>query len=214
MERGLSMMRVAAAGEVLFVFAGVVAYIWRLQFTFPDFAIILMVFIVATFFLHRDRLQDLGFGSRGLLAGMREVAIPTLMIGGVLALVAVLRGASPLALVTADKLVSVGKYFAWCLLQEFVLQSFFANRLFLIFKDQRRAAWMNGLIFGFVHIPNPVLVPVTFLGGYLLTRIFFSTRNLVPLALAQTIVGSLLAVAVPASWHHGLRVGPGYFRWS
>ena len=69
---------------------------------------------------------------------------------------------------------------------------------------------MNGLIFGFVHIPNPVLVPVTFLGGYLLTRIFFSTRNLVPLALAQTIVGSLLAVAIPVNWHHGLRVGPGY----
>jgi CAAX prenyl protease-like protein len=212
MERGLSMIRLAASGEVLFVFAGVVAYIWRLQFTFPDFAVVLLVFIISTFFLHRDRLPDLGFGSRGLLAGTKAVAMPSLMIGGVLAVAAVLRGAPPLALITTDKLVSVGKYFAWCLLQEFVLQSFFANRLILIFKDQRRAAWMNGLIFAAVHIPNPVLVPVTFLGGYLLTRIFFSTRNIVPLALAQAIVGSLLAVAVPSSWHHGLRVGPGYYR--
>lgn len=206
------MMRLAAAGEVSFVFAGVVAYIWRLQFTFPDFAVVLLVFIIATFFLHRDRLQDLGLGSHGLLAGMREVAIPALMIGGVLAVAAVLRDALPLGLFAADKLAGLGKYFAWCLLQEFVLQSFFANRLVLIFKDQRRAAWMNGLIFAAVHIPNPVLVPVTLLGGYLLTRIFFSTRNLVPLALAQAIVGSLLAVAVPATWHHGLRVGPGYYK--
>jgi hypothetical protein len=137
MERDLSMMRLAAAGEVLFVFAGVVAYIWRLQFTFPDFAIVLLVFIIATFFLHQDRLQDLGLGSHGLLVGMREVAIPTLMIGGVLALAAVLRGASPLALLTADKLVSVGKYFAWCLLQEFVLQSIFRESASPYFQESK-----------------------------------------------------------------------------
>jgi hypothetical protein len=213
MEHDLSMIVLAAAGEVLFVFAGVVAYIWRLQFTFPDFALILLIFIVATFFLHRDRLQDLGLGSRGLLAGTKAVAMPTVMIGGVLAVAAVLRGAPPLGLFTAEKLVSVGKYFSWCLLQQFVLQSFFANRLILILKDERRAAWANGVIFATVHIPNPVLVPVTLLGGYLLTRIFLSTRNLVPLAMAQAIVGSLLAVAVPGSWHHGLRVGPGYYKY-
>jgi hypothetical protein len=210
MEHGISMI-VLAAGEVLFVFAGVVAFIWRLQFTFPDFAIVLLAFIVSTFFLHRDRLQDLGFGSRGLLDGIKQVTMPTLLIGSVLAAAAIARGASPQALLAVDKLVGLGKYFAWCLLQQFVLQSFFANRLFLILKDERRAAWMNGTIFAAVHIPNPVLVPVTFLGGYLLTRIFLATRNLVPLALAQAIIGSLLAVALPAGWHHGLRVGPGYY---
>jgi hypothetical protein len=214
MEHCISMIVLAAAGEVLFVFAGVVAFIWRLQFTFPDFAIVLLVFVVATFFLHRDRLHDLGFGSRGLVAGIKQVAMPTLLIGSVLAVAAMARGSSLQALLAADKFAGLGKYFAWCLLQQFVLQSFFANRLFLILKDERRAAWMNGAIFAAVHIPNPVLVPVTLLGGYLLTRIFFSTRNLVPLALAQAIVGSLLSVAVPVSWHHGLRVGPGYFRWS
>jgi hypothetical protein len=212
MEHGVSMIVLAAASEVLFVFAGVVAFIWRLQFTFPDLVIVLLVFIVATFFLHRDRLEDLGFGSHGLLAGIQAVAIPTLMIGSVLAIAAVVRGAPPLALFSADKLIALEKYFAWCLLQEFVLQSFFANRVLLVLKDPRHAAWANAAIFAAVHIPNPVLMPVTFLGGYLLTRIFFSTRNLVPLALAQAIVGSLLAVAVPISWHHGLRVGPGYYR--
>ena len=204
------MIVLAAAAEVLFVFAGVVMYIWRLQFTFPDFAVVLLVFIVATFFLHRDRLQALGLGSHGLLAGTRLVAIPTLMIGAVLAIAAAVRGTTPLF--TSDRLLGLGKYFAWCLLQEFVLQSFFANRVILVLKDARRAAWMNGVIFAAVHIPNPVLVPVTFMGGYLLTRIFFATRNLVPLALAQAVIGSLLLLALPVSWHHGLRVGPGYYR--
>lgn len=201
------MMRILAAGEVLIVFAGVMAYIWRLQFTFPDFAVILLAFIIATFFVHRDRLQDLGLGPRGFVAGIRVLALPTLIIA------AVLLFRLPPHFLTIGRLVGLGKYFAWCLLQEFALQSFFANRLLLVLKSENRAAWVNAGLFATVHLPNPVLVPVTFLGGYILTRVFFSTRNLVPLAMSQAIIGSLLSVALPVAWHHGLRVGPGYYRW-
>lgn len=202
------MMRILAAGEVLIVFAGVVAYIWRLQFTFPDFAVILLAFIIATFFVHRDRLQNLGLGSQGMAAGIRNLALPTLIIAGALILIGI-----PLRFFTIDRLVGLEKYFAFCLLQEFALQSFFGNRLLQALKSENRAAWMNATLFAAVHLPNPVLVPVTFLGGYILTRVFFSTRNLVPLAMSQSIIGSLLSVALPAAWHHGLRVGPGFYRW-
>ena len=200
-------MPALAVSEVLFVFAGVVAFIWRVQFTFPDFAIILLVFIVATFFVHRDALSDLGFGSQGLVGGLKVLALPTALIAGLLIVTRV-----PDGFLTVERLSGLGKYFSWCLLQQFALQSFFANRLLLIIKDERRAAWMNGAIFAPVHIPNPVLMPVTFFGGYLLTRVFFSTRNLVPLALSQAIIGSLLSIALPVAWHHGLRVGPGFYR--
>jgi hypothetical protein len=200
-------MRVLAAGEVVFVFMGVMAFIWRLQFTFPDFTVVLLAFIVATFFVHRDRLGDLGLGSKGLLPGMKTLALPTLVIAVMLVVARI-----PPAFLTIDRLAGLGRYFSWCLLQEFALQSFFANRLLLIMKAPRQAAWMNGAIFAAVHMPNPVLVPVTFLGGYLLTRVFYSTRNLVPLALSQAIIGSLLSVALPVAWHHGLRVGPGFYR--
>lgn len=199
------MMRILAAGEALLVFVGVMAYIWHLQFTFPDFAVILLAFIIATFFVHRDRLQDLGLGPRGFVAGIRVLALPTLIIAGVL----IFR--VPVRFFAIDRLAGLGKYFAWCLLQEFALQSFFANRLLLVLKSKNRAAWMNAGLFAAVHLPNPVLVPVTFLGGYILTRVFFSTRNLVPLAMSQAIIGSLLSVALPVAWHHGLRVGPGYY---
>ena len=204
------MMRILAAGEVLIVFAGVMAYIWRLQLTFPDFAVILLVFIVATFFVHGDRLQkDLGFGSRGLVGGIRVLGVPTLIVAGALILFSV-----PMSFFTIDRLAGLEKYFAWCLLQQFALQSFFGNRLLQALKSQNRAAWLNAGLFAAVHLPNPVLVPVTFLGGYILTRVFFSTRNLIPLALSQAIIGSLLTVALPVAWHHGLRVGPGYYRWN
>ena len=74
-----------AAGEVVFVFAGIVLFIWRLQYTFPDFAVILLGFLILTFFIHRDRLVDLGVGSQGFVTGMKAVAIPALIIAGILA---------------------------------------------------------------------------------------------------------------------------------
>lgn len=199
-----------AAAEVLFVFGGVVLFIWRLQLAFPDLPLVLLGFILLTFVLHRDRFSDLGMGSKGLWAGLRMIVGPRLAIAAVLMGAALAQGNA--SAFTIGKLSGVGKYFAWCLLQEFVLQSFFANRLLQAFAEPRRAAWINGFVFAAVHLPNPVLVPVTFLGGYILTRVFFATRNLLPLALAQAIVGSLLAVSLQVGWHHGLRAGPGYYR--
>ena len=111
-----------------------------------------------------------------------------------------------------EKLSGLGRYFAFSLFQEFGLQSFFTNRLFTIFKKRNTTAWVSAFIFACFHIPNPVLIPVTFLGGYVLSRVFIDHRSLIPLAIAHALIGSLLALVLPLSWHHGLRVGPGYYR--
>ena len=205
-------MVILAAAEVAIVFSGVILFIWRVQFTYPNFALFLLGFIVLTFFIHRDKLRNLGFGSRGLISGLKTLAAPTAIVAAILIFAAALDGELDLGSLTTAKLWGLNRYFAWCLFQEFGLQSFFTNRLSAIFKQPNRTAWASALVFGTFHIPNPVLIPVTFAGGYLLTRIFIKHRNLVPLAVAQAIVGSLLAMALPGSWHHGLRVGPGYYR--
>ncbi|HYR85212.1 MAG TPA: CPBP family glutamic-type intramembrane protease [Terriglobia bacterium] len=201
-----------AAAEVAIVFGGVILFIWRVQFTFPDFALYLLGFLVLTFFIHRDTLQNLGIGSRGLISGLKTLAAPTAAVAGILLFAATLSGKLDINSMAADKWWGLGRYFAWCLFQEFGLQSFFTNRLSAIFKQPNRTAWASAVVFGSFHIPNPVLIPVTLAGGYLLTRIFMKHRNLVPLAVAQAIVGSLLSMALPPGWHHGLRVGPGYYR--
>src|SRR5262249_55839762 len=113
---------------------------------------------------------------------------------------------------TSDKAAGFGRYFAWALFQEFGLQSFFTNRLLMILKRPEKAAWASAAIFAVFHIPNPVLIPITFFGGYVLNRVFIKYRNLIPLAFSHAVVGSLLSVVLPATWTHGLRVGPGYYR--
>jgi hypothetical protein len=54
-------------------------------------------------------------------------------------------------------------------------------------------------------------VPLTFLGGIAISWLFSQERNIIPLALGQAIVGNLVWWAFPVTWHHGMRVGPGYY---
>ena len=198
--------------ELLIVFSGIILFIWRLQFVFPEFAWFLIGFLVLTFFIHRDSLQNLGIGSHGFIPGMKAVLAPTLIISIVLVLGGIAFGTFTDGISDWNKLSGFGRYFAWCLFQEFGLQSFFTNRIIQMLKDPRKTAWVSGTIFAAFHIPNPVLIPLTFFGGVILTRMFIKNRNLVPLALAQAIIGVLTSAAIPVSWHHGLRVGPGYYQ--
>jgi membrane protease YdiL (CAAX protease family) len=67
------------------------------------------------------------------------------------------------------------------------------------------------LMFGSAHIPNPVLMVVTTLGGFLLAEIYARHPNIWPLALAHAVGGLLIAAITPPSLIHNMRVGPGYF---
>jgi CAAX prenyl protease-like protein len=204
-------MKQLAAVEVAIVFVAIITYIWRWQYVFPDFAVYLLAFIIASFFIHRDQPRLLGFGSYGLLPTVRRIWRPTVAaMTGLILIGWITRSLTNM--LTGLSLDSFGRYFAWCLFQQFGLQSFFSNRLAAIVEKPNRAAWLSAGIFSAFHLPNPTLIPVTFLGGYFLARVFLSERNLLPLAFAQAVVGILLSVALPASWHHGLRVGPGYYR--
>ena len=205
-------MTAMAAVEILILAAGIITYIWRLQFTFPGFAILLLAFLIASFVLHRDSFASLGFGSRGFVSALRMLVAPTVAIVGVLILIAAVRGSFAGFTLAPHILAGIGRYFAWSLFQQFGLQSFFTNRLLSILKKPIWTAWASAVIFASFHIPNLVLMPATFFGGFVLAYVFTKTRNVVPLAVAHTLVGILLGLALPAHWHHGLRVGPGYYR--
>ncbi len=70
---------------------------------------------------------------------------------------------------------------------------------------------LAGAIFAALHWPNPVLVPVTFISGTAMAWLFARQRNIIPLAVGQAILGSLVWWAFPLAWHHSLRVGPVYY---
>jgi membrane protease YdiL (CAAX protease family) len=102
-------------------------------------------------------------------------------------------------------------YLAFCLLQQVALNSFLTNRLLSYFGAAWPAAVLAGVLFAALHWPNPVLVPLTLVGGVAMTWLFARERNILPLALGQAVLGALVWWAFPLAWHHSMRVGPGFW---
>jgi hypothetical protein len=102
-------------------------------------------------------------------------------------------------------------YMAFCLLQQVALNSYLTNRLLETTQSRLRAALIAGIIFAALHWPNPVLVPLTGIGGTIMAWLFARERNILPLTLGQGILGTIVWWAFPVAWHHAMRVGPGFY---
>ncbi|MGZ4788565.1 MAG: CPBP family glutamic-type intramembrane protease [Terriglobales bacterium] len=103
-------------------------------------------------------------------------------------------------------------YAIWALEQQFILNSFFYNRFELLLGNTMSAVFTTALLFSLMHIPNPVLVPATFLGGLLFVESFRRWRNIYPLAIAHAMFGLTLAITFPTHWIRHMRVGLGFLR--
>jgi len=102
-------------------------------------------------------------------------------------------------------------YMAFCLLQQVGLNSYVTNRLFDATDSAPRASLIAGTLFAALHWPNPVLVPLTWIGGTAMAWLFACERNILPLTLFQGILGTLVWWTFPVAWHHAMRVGPGFY---
>ena len=186
-------------------------YIWRLQFTAPRSWSIFLVWLAGSFLLHRDTPKTLGWRADNLWPATRQAAVVFGIFAAALLVVGFLLGAPrhiPAHLASPQRLWS---YFGFCLLQQVALQSFLNNRLMAVVSTRWLSSLLAGTIFAALHWPNPVLVPVTFLGGCAMAWLFARQRNVIPLAIGQAILGSLVWWAFPLAWHHSLRVGPVYY---
>jgi hypothetical protein len=107
-----------------------------------------------------------------------------------------------------------GGYTIWALTQQLLLQGYFLIRLLRIIPSKALAVTTAGTVFALIHLPNPVLTPVTLLWGLAACFVFLKFRNIYPLAIAHAIFGICVAITIPASVHHNMRVGLGYLTYS
>jgi len=101
-------------------------------------------------------------------------------------------------------------YLIWAGVQQWIQQAFFFVRLERLLHRGVLASFTAAAMFGLAHVPNPVLVPLTFFGGWLLSELYRRYRSVLPLGIAQGLVGLAVAVAVPDQINHHMRVGLGY----
>jgi hypothetical protein len=192
-------------------FAALVAmYIWRWEAASPRSWWILAAWLVLSAVLRRDTPKTLGWRADNLWPATRK-AVPFFAIASLAVCVAGfflgMLQRLPAHLIEPRRFSG---YLAFCLLQQVALNSYLTNRLLCFFGGERPAALLAGGLFAALHWPNPVLVPLTLVGGLAMSWLFARERNILPLALVQAILGALVWWAFPLAWHHSMRVGPGF----
>jgi membrane protease YdiL (CAAX protease family) len=164
--------------EALAFPAFVSLYIWRWQEASPKTWLIFPVWLLLSFALHRDTPKTIGWQADNLKPATRRAAPIFLFFFLILGLVGVTLGAlhrTPAHFIAPQRFVG---YFAFCLLQQIGLQSLTMNRLLKGLQSPEVAALVGGVLFGALHWPNPVLGPLTFIGGTVMGWLFARDRNI------------------------------------
>jgi hypothetical protein len=203
--------RIWYLAEALAFAALVGMYIWRWQAASPRSWWILAAWMLLSAVVRRDTAKTLGWRADNLWPATQKAvpffAIASLVICGAGLFLGMLQRL-PAHLIEPRRF---GGYLAFCLLQQVALNSFLTNRLLSYFEKFWQAATLAGVLFAVLHWPNPVLVPLTLVGGVAMAWLFARERNILPLALGQAVLGALVWWAFPLAWHHSMRVGPGYW---
>jgi hypothetical protein len=201
--------------EVAAVASSVLVLIWILQplgSSALDLAVrlIILAVMVASNIAHGDSLKRLGIRYDNFSAAARMTIRPTVAAAVAIALISI-----TLALpeVSIQRVVlNFVYYVGWGLAQQYALQGFVLARLIDAGFD-RLAPVSAAAVFALIHAPNPGLMVMVFLGGWLWSTLFRREPNLVVLAVSHAFLAVAAEAMLPTIITGGYRLGPGYVRW-
>jgi hypothetical protein len=168
--------------------------------------------IIATTWARREGWTAIGLGRKGLLQSLWVVGVALVLSAGAIFIASRTHTLHRLHGPTPIFLHGWG-YIVWSIMQQFLLQSYFLSRLMRMLPGKIAPIIFATSIFALAHLPNPILTPVTLVWGAISCILFLRYRNIYTLGLAHGIMGLCLAVTVPNSHLHHMRVGLGYLRY-
>ncbi|HEY6946293.1 MAG TPA: CPBP family intramembrane glutamic endopeptidase [Candidatus Acidoferrum sp.] len=197
--------------EALGFTAFVAWFIWQLQDASRYSWIVFPFWLMISFTLNKDTPQSLGWRVDNLWNATRRASLVLLPCALAILVIGFFLDGMQQAF---HQVILPRRFFGYmffCLLQQVGLNSLVANRLLAAIHSPVRASIVAAVLFALLHWPNPVLVPVTLIGGALMAWLFAKDRNILPLTVWQAILGTLVWWAFPVAWHHAMRVGPGFY---
>jgi Type II CAAX prenyl endopeptidase Rce1-like len=198
--------------ELGLIYSLVQIYIWRWQHTWPETVWLILLLLLASHLWHRDTLRGLGFRIDNLFSATREAcwaAIPLLLL---LVLIGILSDRLWTIPIRWESAAPTLRYALWGTFQQYGLQGYFHNRLSKVISAPVWSSTINAILFMSFHLPNPVLMVFTLVGGFACSMLFLQSRNLFVLGVFHGAIGLLLSNVFPREWLPNMRVGPGYFR--
>ena len=172
-------------------------------------AVVVIAVILALSFRSCDRL---GLRLTNLLRSL-WIAIAALVLAAIVILIAVHRHTLHAPPTATAFIARYWGYALWAFVQQILLLDVFLSRLLILTPSPRIAALATAVIFALAHLPNPILVPITLLWGFLSCLLFLHYRNIIPLAIAHAAFGITLAITIPSPLIRNMRVGLGFLHY-
>lgn len=160
---------------------------------------------------HRERgetAREVGFRTDNFLAACRLLFLPTALV--VIFVVAV-RWFSNHTILVAPWRNRFLLLPLWALFQQYALNGFINRRAQLALGKGPRSIVLVAIVFSLLHLPNPLLAILTFIGGLIWAAVYQRQPNLFALALSHAVASITLALTISPMLLDSLRVGFKYF---
>ncbi len=183
-----------------------IAYIWVRPLWWSWSLLVPLALVVVSFVWHSESMQSLGLSLRALAGAasawrwwIASCAVSLLILTW---------------FETATSIHVIYRwcgYACWCVLQQLLFQNMAYRRLREGLGPSWTTSGIAGVLFAAAHIPNPILVPATFLWGTVSTRMFEARPSVPVLGVTQALLSAMLYVVTPVALNGQFLVGPGYW---
>ncbi len=166
-------------------------------------------FMIFSHWYRGESLRAIGFRLDNFVAACRILIVPTVLAVIVILILGwILSGSAFVLRPLRPHLLLLP---LWALFQQYALQGFINRRLQSALGKGFKVTLLVGLLFGLLHLPNPLLAGLTFLGGMVWASVYQRQPNLLALGISHAFASLTLALAIPPNLINGLRVGFRYF---
>lgn len=204
----------AAVVELLVAVVLIDSFLWFGRKLFPGALVVFAIALLAlTWRSHRragEGPRDIGFrGDTAVAAALWLV--PVILAAAAMA-IAVGHHLGSLHALSGAQAMSLVRFIASGMLQQYLLLGFFFRRGIETMKAPTIAAILTAAVFAALHAPNVFLTAVTFVAGLVSCAVYRRAPNLYVAGVAHGLLAFVLYAVLPASINGGMHVGIEYLQ--